>query len=294
VREDFVVDTAKPNAPTVAIAAGQHAVTVDGTDWYADAVSLTRTANGDPSLADGSDGSGVNLATLGTSPFEVTTNGASTHTATVKDIAGNLSDSADSVTVHVDAEPPTVAVNCPNGTVLIGSTQSATATASDGESGVKSLVPGAQFGLDTSTVGHHPVDVTATDHVGHSADASCSYHVVWPFAGFFSPVNMDKVNIVKAGSAVPVKFSLGGNRGLEILAAGAPTSQRVNPDGTAQVDWVEETIDNPGNSPALSYDAGTQRYQLVWKTSKEWSGTDRQLLVKLDDGTVHKVTFRFR
>ena len=42
----------------------------------------------------------------------------------------------------------------------------------------------------------------------------------WPFTGFFSPVdNLPTVNVAKAGSTIPVKFSLGGNRGLGILAA---------------------------------------------------------------------------
>ena len=35
------------------------------------------------------------------------------------------------------------------------------------------------------------------------------------------------VNIVKAGSAVPLKFSVGGYRGLDIFAAGYPASARL-------------------------------------------------------------------
>ena len=36
------------------------------------------------------------------------------------------------------------------------------------------------------------------------------------------------MNQVKAGSSIPVKFSLSGNQGLGILAAGYPASQRVD------------------------------------------------------------------
>jgi len=32
-------------------------------------------------------------------------------------------------------------------------------------------------------------------------------------------------NVVKAGAAVPVKFSLGGDRGLNIFASTSPSSQ---------------------------------------------------------------------
>ncbi len=47
--------------------------------------------------------------------------------------------------------------------------------------------------------------------------------VLSAFSGFFPPVaNPPTVNIAKAGSAIPVKFSLGGNRGLAIFAAGYP------------------------------------------------------------------------
>lgn len=41
------------------------------------------------------------------------------------------------------------------------------------------------------------------------------------FSGFLQPVdNLDTLNTVKAGAGIPVKFSLGGNQGLSILAAG--------------------------------------------------------------------------
>ena len=39
------------------------------------------------------------------------------------------------------------------------------------------------------------------------------------FRGFFAPVQADPVlNVVKAGSSVPLKFSLGGDQGLKVLA----------------------------------------------------------------------------
>ena len=49
------------------------------------------------------------------------------------------------------------------------------------------------------------------------------------FSGFFQPVdNLPTVNQVKAGSSIPIKFSLGGNQGLNIMAAGYPASQPIN------------------------------------------------------------------
>ena len=42
-----------------------------------------------------------------------------------------------------------------------------------------------------------------------------------------------------------------------------------------------------GNS-SLSYSAGNDQYNYVWKTEKGWAGTCRQLVVKLIDGTTHR------
>lgn len=116
---------------------------------------------------------------------------------------------------------------------------------------------------------------------------------VYDFRGFFAPVdNPPTVNAVNAGRAIPVKFSLSGDQGLDIFEETYPRSQQVPCDGAAPVDVVEETA-SAGDS-GLSYDAATDQYTYVWKTSKAWSDTCRQLVVKLDDGTVHQANFRFR
>ena len=115
---------------------------------------------------------------------------------------------------------------------------------------------------------------------------------VWPFGGFYSPVNnRPVVNAVKAGSTVPIKFSLGGYRGMDVLDD--PVSQRMNVLDGVVVDWIEELVETPGSS-ALTYDTTTQRYQYNWKTSKDWSGTYRQFVLKLDDGTARRIDFQLR
>lgn len=114
----------------------------------------------------------------------------------------------------------------------------------------------------------------------------------YAFSGFFSPVdNQPIVNLAKAGSAIPVKFGLGGNRGLNVFATGFPKSQVVACDSSAQVDGIDQTV-SPG-AATLSFDAGTGRYQYAWKTDKAWTGTCRQLVMKLQDGTTQRATFKF-
>jgi hypothetical protein len=114
----------------------------------------------------------------------------------------------------------------------------------------------------------------------------------YQFAGFFAPVdNLPTVNGAKAGSAIPVKFSLGGNYGLNITDPGYPRSQQINCDSSAPTDTLEETVTAGGSS--LSYDSATGRYNYVWKSDKGWAGTCRQLILSLNDGTVHKASFKF-
>jgi Tol biopolymer transport system component len=113
------------------------------------------------------------------------------------------------------------------------------------------------------------------------------------FAGFFSPVdNPPVLNVLKGGQALAVKFSLGGNQGLNIFAAGYPISQQIACDTSSLLDDVEETV--TAGSSSLSYDAATDTYTYVWKTNKAWAQTCRQLTLRLSDGTDHIAYFKFK
>jgi hypothetical protein len=112
------------------------------------------------------------------------------------------------------------------------------------------------------------------------------------FTGFFAPVdNSPIINVAKAGSSVPVKFSLNGYQGMDILAAGSPGSQKIACDAAATADTIEEAA-TAGNS-GLGYDPVSDRYSYVWKTDKTWAGTCRQFVLRLSDGSVHTAGFRF-
>jgi hypothetical protein len=120
-----------------------------------------------------------------------------------------------------------------------------------------------------------------------NANPACGYH----FAGFFQPVdNLPTLNSVKAGSAIPVKFGLGGNYGLSIFDVGSPKSQTIACDTSAAVDTVEETVAAGGSS--LSYDSASGNYNYVWKTDKTWTGC-RQLILNFNDGSIQKASFKF-
>jgi probable HAF family extracellular repeat protein len=130
--------------------------------------------------------------------------------------------------------------------------------------------------------------------VGFNKDGQQHAFLLIPstFEGFYQPVdNLPTLNKTKAGSAIPVKFSLGGDKGLDIFAAGYPKSRQIDCDSTAPLDAIEETATAGSNS--LSYDATTDRYTYVWKTDKAWANTCRQLVVKLADDTEHLANFKF-
>lgn len=111
------------------------------------------------------------------------------------------------------------------------------------------------------------------------------------FSGFLAPVvAAPGVNVAKAGRAIPIKFSLGGDQGLGILD-GTPTSRRVDCQLSQGTSTVDETV-TAGNS-ALSYDPLTDRYSYVWKTEKRWAESCRVFSLTLSDGTTHTADFQF-
>ena len=114
----------------------------------------------------------------------------------------------------------------------------------------------------------------------------------FPFGGFLAPVNnAPTVNIAKAGAAIPVKFSLGGDRGLSFFASGSPSSVAVACNTGASTDTVEETV--AAGSSTLTYDAASDTYSYIWKTDKAWSNTCRRLTLQFIDGTVANADFQF-
>jgi predicted extracellular nuclease len=115
----------------------------------------------------------------------------------------------------------------------------------------------------------------------------------YDFSGFFQPVdNLPVLNSVKAGNSVPIKFSLGGNQGLDVLLAGYPVSRPIACDSSAPLDEIEQTVNSGGSS--LSYDAASDQYTYVWKTNKAWAGTCRRLILVLKDGSIHYANFKLK
>jgi hypothetical protein len=117
--------------------------------------------------------------------------------------------------------------------------------------------------------------------------------VLYNFTGFFPPIsNLPVVNVVNAGRGIPVKFSLSGNKGLNIFAANFPASGVYTCNASDPASDVEGTV--TAGSSSLTYDSGSDQYNYVWTTESSWAGTCRQLVIKLSDGSEHRANFKFR
>ncbi len=238
--------------------------------------------------SDPDNGDSITLSQSPAGPYPL---GPTAVTLTVTDNHGAFSSCQSTVTV-ADGQPP--AITCPG---------DQTATASAGGTAVNFSVNASDncgtvitscspASGSTFPIGTTPVTCTATD--GASSQTNCGFNVQvrYPFTGFFQPVdNLPIFNQVKAGQGIQMKFSLGGNFGLGIVAADAPGSQPVACDSGAPVDDLGEETTSPSG---LTYDATTNQYKYTWKTQKTWANTCRQFVLKLIDGTTHLANFKFK
>jgi hypothetical protein len=267
-------------------------------DWYR-APTVTLVASDDvPGGGAGVDKTEYRLDggawTAYTAPFAVTGDGNHLLEYRSLDLAGNLEE-IQTLAFKIDATQPTISLARPaeDGSYALGSAVTAAYTCGDALSGVESCVGTVPAGgpLDTATVGTKSFTVTAVDVAGNRRTLTRTYEVVWAgYRGFFQPVDNGTLNVAQAGSAIPVKFTLGGDFGLSIMAAGYPQSVALACPASAPTDAIEETMSAGGSS--LQF--GDGQYVYVWKTQAAWAGTCRQLVVKLRDNTEHRASFRFK
>lgn len=216
----------------------------------------------------------------------------------------------DPATVHADVRPvaiavapgdqqaPTIDLRTPvdGAQYALGANVVADYSCADeGNTGLASCTGDAPDGdpIDTSTLGHHDFTVVARDGAGNETTVTHGYTVVdepFGFDGFLGSI--EDGSVVRAGDAIPIAFSLGGDRGLDVLLDGSPGSVRVDCAHSG-----EPTGGEPAESwqdRGLTYNSSTGRYVFKWQTHAAWAGTCRSLLLTLADGSVHRLTVRFR
>jgi 6-phosphogluconolactonase (cycloisomerase 2 family) len=193
-----------------------------------------------------------------------------------------------------DAQAPTIDLRTPpeGAQYQLGENVAADYSCADeGGSGLASCAGDAPSGaaLDTATAGQHSFTVTARDGEGNAASVTHTYTVAgYPFGGFLGSIQNGA--LIKPGATVPIVFSLGGDRGLDVLAAGSPASGAV-PCGSSGPPASTEPAESPY---ALRYNATTGLYVFKWRTKRAWRGTCRAFVLTLSDGSVHQLTVKFR
>jgi uncharacterized repeat protein (TIGR01451 family) len=313
------VDTSVAGTYTVTYTAtdGTHQTTATRTvivgTFPADEVDQPGTANVPPTLVLNGDAQvtlecgsaytdpGATASVCGSS-VPVTVTGAAnpnmpgTYTVTYSATANGFTTEATRIVTVQDTVAPVITLNGANpmqvgfGTVFTDPG----ATASDGCAGdltASIIVTGS---VDTNTVGFYALTYSVSDPSGHSDTKVRTVEVLpYNFTGFFAPIdNPPTFNEMKAGQAAPVKFSLGGNQGLNIFAAGSPSSVQISCSNSDPILPVEQT--ETAGSSSLSYDSTSNQYKYTWKTESSWKNTCRQLTVTLRDGTVHVAKFKFK
>jgi hypothetical protein len=151
-------------------------------------------------------------------------------------------------------------------------------------------VSGSASGLRPGTL--YAFRLVAQNAAGITRGPELQFRTRYQLSGFFLPVrNPPTLNVVKAGNVVPLRFSLNGYYGMEIIEGNAP-QLRVIPCPSQTGTPADETV--AGSGPLLIYNGFTDRYIYVWKTSSAWKNSCRELTLRLNDGSELKAIFRFR
>jgi uncharacterized repeat protein (TIGR01451 family) len=279
--EDEVDQPGTSNVPPTLTLNGDDQITLECGSGFTDP-GATATVCGSP----------VTVTTSGT----VNPNAPGTYTITYSATANGFTTEATRVVTVQDTVAPVITLNGANPMVVGFGTvfTDPGATASDGCAGNLTSSIVVTGSVDTNTVGFYALTYTVSDPSGHSDTKVRTVEVSpYNFTGFFAPIdNPPAFNEMKAGAAAPVKFSLGGNQGLNIFAAASPSSVQISCSSGDPILPVEET-ETAGQS-SLSYDSALDRYKYTWKTESSWKNTCRQLTVTLRDGTVHIAKFKFK
>ncbi|HYC32674.1 MAG TPA: PxKF domain-containing protein [Gemmatimonadales bacterium] len=115
--------------------------------------------------------------------------------------------------------------------------------------------------------------------------------IPWDFGGFDPPIDREPVvNVTKGGRAIPLRFTLGGDKGMDLFLTGYPKFVTEDCEGGETEDVVETTVDAPAG---LTYDRGSDRYLYVWKTSSQLAGRCGKLVLGLRDRSRWTASFRF-
>ena len=192
--------------------------------------------------------------------------------------------------MKIDKTPPSVTVTgVSNGsTYTLGAAPTPGCSATDALSGLARPCAGVRVGGNSAGVGAFAYAASATDKAGNSRATSASYRVAYRFDGFAQPLNdpATPMSVFKAGSTVPVAFTLKRADGATVSPATKPTW--VTPARGARTRAsVNEAVSNAKPTTGSSLVLKNGRWTFDWGTKGLASGYVYRITVRLDDGTTH-------
>jgi hypothetical protein len=180
----------------------------------------------------------------------------------------------------------------------LGTVATPTCTATDTDSGLAGPCQVSVSGGNTNGVGAFTVTATATDRAGNTTTRMLQYRIVYQWSGLLQPVDDPAagatiVSVFKAGSTVPVKFTLTGPNGQPIQPVSPPVWLTPAKGGPTTLPIDENVYDLPSDSGS-TYRYTNGQWQYNWKTDKAQAGYYWRIGVQLDDGETHLVTIALR
>ncbi|GAA2159980.1 hypothetical protein GCM10009826_26470 [Humibacillus xanthopallidus] len=207
-----------------------------------------------------------------------------------------LSTNAASLTVKLDKTLPGVLWTggpAAGGTYYFGFVPSPpTCSATDGLSGPADCAVSGY----SAAVGGHTMTATAHDNAGNTGTDTRNYTVsAWTLKGFYQPVDMNgALNMVKAGSTVPLKFEVfAGSTELTDTAVVDTFKWGEVPctdfSGAVQDDIEQYT----SGQTVLRYDTTGGQFIQNWQTPKK-AGSCYKVVMKTDDGSSISANFKLK
>ncbi|MFL6228095.1 MAG: kelch repeat-containing protein [Pyrinomonadaceae bacterium] len=195
-------------------------------------------------------------------------------------------------TLTRDTTPPEITIGASaNSTYLLGQAVAASYTCADAGSGVATCSGTVANGasVDTSSVGTHVFNVTATDRAGNTSTRSVNYTVSYNVCLLY-----DSAKAYKGGSTAPVKLQLCDAAGHNVSAPGVV----VHAVGVTRLSDSTslEVIDAGNANPDFDfrYDPSLGGYIFHLRTSGYGAGTYALNFVAGNDPTVHAAQFKIK
>lgn len=146
-------------------------------------------------------------------------------------------------------------------------------------------------------VGTHKVCVRGTDSLGNLGTAACEmFLVTYKFTGFFTPIDNDFVNTVKAGQAIPAKWRLTDANDVPINDPASFVNLLSYPISCTTfsgdpLDAIEEVAAGSSGLQSL----GDGYFQFNWKTPKTYADSCHAMYVEFNSGALSPVVkFQFK